>query len=242
MSTFLFLFLAICVAASKFRIYAFQPAAVVETVGGCGIRHYQTCPIPQRRPPRHFARGFDVDDKSSTSSSIYSSQFLLSDDQTDFQTLMIMDVVLFLRRDATSQPPQALNDSSSGGSSRILELGAVQENGNVAPLSTWTLDSAYTSATNDMLEFVVDDSDAFPGLTSNDIRVLAVLDGSVMSYGSRQVGGGKGPGNPHGEESELIYYIERDVVEKKYIGILSPHEVIELSVNVIVNPKLEHLW
>jgi hypothetical protein len=43
------------------------------------------------------------------------------------------------------------------------------------------------------------------------------------------VGGGKGPGNPHGEESELLYYIDNRVVE-------------ENSIDVVLKPELEILW
>ena len=96
---------------------------------------------------------------------------------------MIMDVVLFQRNDSINSK---------------LELGAVQENGNVAPLSTWTLDPSYTSSSgDDILEFVVDEEDMYPGLSSNEVIIHKRID---VDYGSRQVGGGKGPGNPHGEE------------------------------------------
>jgi hypothetical protein len=145
---------------------------------------------------------------------------------------MVMDVVLFQRR------PTLTNTPSSS-----IELGAVQENGNIAPLSTWTLESAYTSAINDMMEFVVDEEDLFPGLQfDDDIQVLSVLTGDVVGYGSRQVGGGKGPGNPHGEESEIIYYVDRSVVEGRYaiMGEEDGEEV--LKIDVVVNPGLEHLW
>ena len=90
-----------------------------------------------------------------------------------------MDVVLMQRR------------KNDNGSTPKLELGAVQENGNVAPLSTWTLESAYENASSDMMEFVVDEEDLYPGLASDEVRVVKVLDGSAISYGSRQVGGGK---------------------------------------------------
>jgi len=202
---------------------------------------------PRLLLPSQCAMGFDVDDLQSPSSpttisstSTASSPFQLSDKEIDFQSLFVMDIVLFQRRFTND------NDSSS---SVPLELGAVQENGNVAPLSTWTLESAYTTSTNtEMLQFVVDENDIFPGLTSQEIQVHMVLDGSVISYGSRQVGGGKGPGNPHGEESELIYYIDRNVVEGEYHyarttkSLLDDDDVGELSVDVVVDPKLEHLW
>ena len=144
---------------------------------------------------------------------------------------MVMDVVLFHRK--TSSPQSK------------LELGAVQENGNVAPLSTWTLESAYETPANDMMEFVVDEEDLFPGLPAEECTVLMVLDGSVMGYGSRQVGGGKGPGNPHGEESEMLYYVDRGVVEGMYEGdggSSGDGEGGEMKIDVVVNPNLEHIW
>lgn len=164
---------------------------------------------------------------------------------------MVMDVVLFQRR-------RRQKNSTTTTPSTILELGAIQENGSIAPLSTWTLESAYTSASNDMMEFVVDEEDLFPGLRvfddskegdddddddNNSISVLSVLSGEVVGYGSRQVGGGKGPGNPHGEESEMIYYVDRSVVEGRYVmeGRRDDNEVV-LTIDVVVNPGLEHLW
>ena len=134
---------------------------------------------------------------------------------------MVMDVVLFQRQNAK-------NPTS-------IELGSVQENGNIAPLSTWTLESAYTSAINDMMEFVVDEEDLFPGMTSEEITVLRVLDSDVVGYGSRQVR----VGNPHGEESEIIYYVDRAVVEGVY-SIEGDDDV--LKIDVVVNSNLEHLW
>ena len=59
-----------------------------------------------------------------------------------------------------------------------------------------------------MMVFVVDKERQYhhgntKGLSSNNIVVLDVPsfnDGeSAVGFGSRQVGGGKGPGNPHGE-------------------------------------------
>ena len=166
-----------------------------------------------------------------------------------------MDVVLFRRRRNNNNDDD--NSEASSSSSSKLELGAVQENGNIAPLSTWTLESAYTSGTNDMMEFVVDEEDLFPGLSlvGNDkngedtgIDVLRVFDGSVLGYGSRQVGGGKGPGNPHGEESEILYYLDRRAVEGWYdakTGMdLEGGESggDPMTIDVVVNPDLEVLW
>jgi len=162
-------------------------------------------------------------------SSVSSSALTLSSDDTDFQSLMVMDVVLFQRR------PNISNNTPI----TKLEIGAVQENGNVAPLSTWTLESAYTSATNDMIEFVVDEEDLFPGLSCDQVQVVKILDG--IDYGSRQVGGGKGPGNPHGEESEMLYYVDRGVVEGMHAGDGDGVDV-GLTIDVVVNPNLEILF
>mmetsp|Transcript_11626 Transcript_11626/g.24580 ORF Transcript_11626/g.24580 Transcript_11626/m.24580 type:complete len:245 (+) Transcript_11626:187-921(+) len=182
------------------------------------------------------SRLYDSPASPSTSSTSASSSSKLST-EIPFQELFVMDVVLFQRRrDDDDDESNSVNHQN-----KKLELGAFQENKSIAPLSTWTLESAYTSSNsdNDMMEFVVDEEDLFPGLSAEDATVWKVLDGSVVGYGSRQVGGGKGPGNPHGEESELRYYVDRRVVEGKY---WLESKGLEVEVNIVVNPNLEHLW
>ena len=160
-------------------------------------------------------------------SSESSSQTIQLSSNVDFNSLMIMDVVLFQR-----------NDSDNSDTNSKLELGAVQENGNVAPLSTWTLDASYTSSSGeDVLEFVVDEEDMYPGLSVNEVIIHKRLD---VDYGSRQVGGGKGPGNPHGEESELTYFIDRGVIETKYCNAESVDD--PMTIDIVVNTDLEHVW
>jgi hypothetical protein len=44
---------------------------------------------------------------------------------------------------------------------------------------------------------------------TTEIWIHSIVPQDALSYGSRQVGGGMGPGNPHGEESELLYYIDQ---------------------------------
>ena len=100
----------------------------------------------------------------------------------------------------------------------------------MSPVSAWSLESAFASGSSDSVEFLVDEEDRFPGLTADDIVIVSVVDESLIGYGSRQVGGGKGPGNPHGEESELLYYIERSVIEGDH------------QVDVVIKPELEILW
>jgi hypothetical protein len=181
-----------------------------------------------------------------------------------------MDIVLFQRRKRIRQSQSSSHDTneknasigsiiSTGG----LEIGAVQENRNILPLSTWTLDSAYISKTNDMMVFVVDEEHHHTntnGLSSDDIVVLDIPSlndgGSAVGFGSRQVGGGKGPGNPHGEEGELLYYIDRKIIEGEYRVVMSSndntsdrdegekndYDVELMTIDVVLNPSLEHLW
>ena len=133
--------------------------------------------------------------------------------------LMVMDVVIYEQ------------DS--------MQLGAVQENGNIAPLSTWTMESTYETDSNDMIAFVVDEDDVFPGLVPSEIKILKLLEGDdILSYGSRQVGGGQGLGNPHGEESEIVYYLDRSVVEGQYFKTNES----DLKISINLNEELEHLW
>lgn len=122
---------------------------------------------------------------------------------------MDMDIVLFSR--------------SSGNDKQ--ELGAMQEDGTIAPISVWTMEPAYGSS----LAFVVDEVDRYPGLTQDTCVVDEILDELVIGYGSRQLFGGKGPGNPHGEESEQLYYVEQETLESK-------------GVEIVVKPQLEVQW
>ena len=102
-------------------------------------------------------------------------------------------------------------------------LGAVQEDGSVTPLSVWTTEAVF----DDSLEFLVDEEDLFPGFSAEEISIHSLVPQDALSYGSRQVGGGMGPTNPHGEHSELLYYIDQSVLDG-----------IELS----VKPELEIFW
>jgi len=135
------------------------------------------------------------------------------------ETLSDMDIVLFSPLSSSSPPPPHPPP---------LQLGAVQEDGTLAPLSAWTDESPFDGS--DVVEFVVDEHDRWlPALRPENVVVHAVVDGDGFGYGSRQVGGGKGLGNPHGEESELLYYVERGVLE-------------DFGVEVILKPELEILW
>jgi hypothetical protein len=135
-----------------------------------------------------------------------------TNDGIDPNTLMDMDIVVFSSRSDTA--------------ASVLQLGAIQEDGTLAPLSAWTEEFAFGEA----IEFLVDEEDRWmKELEFDNIIIHRVLGQDLMSYGSRQVGGGKGPGNPHGEESEQLYYIEKKVMTDN-------------SISVVMKPELEIQW
>jgi hypothetical protein len=108
----------------------------------------------------------------------------------------------------------------------VLYLGAVQEDETLAPLSAWTKEPAFGNS----IEFIVDEKDRWmEDLKLENVNIISILGEDVISYSSRQVGGGKGPGNPHGEESELVYYVDNKVIEDN-------------SIDIILKPELEILW
>lgn len=125
-------------------------------------------------------------------------------------TLMEMDVVIYSEADV-------------GNGKR--RLGAVQEDGRITPLCAWTNEPAF----DEFMELLVDEEDLFPGFRAEDgsIRIHSIVPENLLSYGSRQVNGGMGLGNPHGEESEMLYYIHQSVVD---------------GVELEVKPDLEVFW
>jgi hypothetical protein len=143
----------------------------------------------------------------------------------DFGSLLDMDIVVyeeFEKNDASTI--STLSSSTTSERNTIRKLGAVQEDGTIAPISTWSSEPVFQT----YMEFLVDEKDRFPGLTLSDISSIEVFTQSYISYGSRQVGGGKGPGNPHGEESELLYHISIDAIPS--------------DVDIIIKPELEITW
>jgi hypothetical protein len=131
-------------------------------------------------------------------------------------------VILFASDDDISGPEVALMADENG---KRKFLGAVQQDGRITLLSAWTHDPAFDS----YVETLVDEEDLLPGYRVEDgvIRIHAVVPEHLLSYGSRQVNGGMGPGNPHGEESEMLYYIHQSIVD---------------GVELEVKPRLEIFW
>lgn len=146
---------------------------------------------------------------SATASPLHASTTTTDENEQEisFDSLIDMDVVIYSKK-----------DDESG----TKLFGAVQEDGSLAPLSTWTTEPAF----GDSLEFLVDEEDRFT-LKPDQLRLHYMLQESEMSYGSRQCH--RGVGNPHGEESELLYYVEQSVIDK-------------FDVKFVVKPDLEILW
>jgi hypothetical protein len=126
----------------------------------------------------------------------------------DFDSLLDMDIVVY----------------SLSSNEKERQLGAIQEDGSLAPLVVWTDEPVFG---NSYLEFLVHDEDRFPGLKAGDVILHSIIQEDALSYGSRQVGGGMGPENPHGEESELLYYVDQKMLE---------------GIEVKIRPELEIFW
>ena len=56
------------------------------------------------------------------------------------------------------------------------------------PICAWTMDEAF----DDYIEFVVDEEDRY-SVDAKDVTIHSLVPEDSLSYGSRQVGGGKGP-------------------------------------------------
>jgi hypothetical protein len=103
-------------------------------------------------------------------------------------------------------------------------LAALQEDGVLSPLSAWTTEPAF----GESVEFLVDEEDRFTLVDKMErIKLHHLVDESNLSYGSRQCH--RGVGNPHGEESELLYYIDQGLIER-------------FDAKFDVKPELEILW
>ena len=91
-------------------------------------------------------------------------------------------------------------------------LGVVLEDGSIQPLCIWQAGST---------EFVWDE-DLDPVASS---RVLSVIDMDQVFQSTRQVGGGMGPLNPHGEESEDVFIIDTALAPSTRIVLREDREI-----------------
>jgi len=138
-----------------------------------------------------------------------------------------------------------------------LWLGAIQEDGVLSPLSAWTDEPAFGDSIEFLVDeadrFLLaretqeqrqreEDEDKEIATNSNSnsnndanktttirigIRIHHLLSEAELSYGARQCP--RGPHNPHGEESELLYYIDRHLIDR-------------FRIPFTIKPELEILW
>jgi len=111
----------------------------------------------------------------------------------------------------------------------------------IHPLCSWTLESAYSESRPHTIEFLMDEEvEAIPfaldGGNGSGAIVLHVFEN--IGYGSRQVGGGMGPGNPHGEDSEDLFYVESDNIDEAIKKLYGENDS-KVSVDYVVRPDLE---
>ena len=103
-----------------------------------------------------------------------------------------------------------------------LEL-CVLEESVLQPICSWTTEAVF----DDYIEFVMDKEGCYP-IDVKDVIIHFLIPANALSFGSRQVGSGKGQGDPQGEESKLLYYI---IWQEALEGL-----------EVIVKTELEILW
>jgi len=135
-----------------------------------------------------------------------------------------MDVVVYSLNDDSS----AEGNDSGNDTTPTLYLGALQEDGILGPLSAWTDEPAF----DDSIECLVDEVDRFSlkgvAAASGGVTIHHLLSEEEVSYGSRQCP--RGPHNPHGEESELLYYVDKPAVLERF------------RIALAIKPELETLW
>lgn len=122
-----------------------------------------------------------------------------------FDSLVDMDVVIYKENEGTD-----------------FLLGALQEDGSLAPLSAWSDEPAF----GESIELLVDEDERF-SLDVNRVDLYTLVPEENLSYGSRQCH--RGVGNPHGEESELLYYVDQSIIDK-------------FEIKLDLKPDLEILW
>jgi hypothetical protein len=180
----------------------------------------------------------NVDDDTTTTDFSMKSIGSLSSSQLNLETLVDMDVVIYSllpsNNDNNDNNDNNNNNNHNNNNAdtknniscqpTMLRFAAMQEDGVLSPLSAWTTEPAFGTS----VELLVDEADRFALTRSMDkLRLHHLLSEEELSYGSRQCH--RGMGNPHGEESELLYYVEQDVINR-------------FQVTVDVKPYLEILW
>ena len=180
-----------------------------------------------------------------------------NNDDVKIDDLIDMDVVIYSLVENNHNNDD--DSSSSNNNSNRLYFGAMQEDGIISPLSVWSTEPVF----GESLEFLVDEEDRFSlqqkqftsdSITSTStagstIRIHHLLTEAEVSYSNRQCQ--RGVGNPHGEESELLYYIPQNVIDQ-YNNSPTPNqssdpqnpptESQQQMLHISIKPDLEILW
>lgn len=128
-----------------------------------------------------------------------------NEERISFDSLIDMDIVIYKLQDCDD-----------------FLLGAVQEDGSLAPLSAWTDEPAF----GESIELLVDEEERF-SIDVSKIQLHCLVPEANLSYGSRQCH--RGVSNPHGEESELLYYVDQSLID-------------DFGIKFEVKPELEIMW
>ena len=183
-----------------------------------------------------------------------------NDDDVKIDDLIDMDVVIYSLVENNQNNDDDSSSSNNNNDSNRLYFGAMQEDGIISPLSVWSTEPVF----GESLEFLVDEEDRFSlqqkqftsdSITSTStggstIRIHHLLTEAEVSYSNRQCQ--RGVGNPHGEESELLYYIPQHVIDQ-YNNSPNPTnqsddpqnpptESSQQMLHISINPDLEILW
>ena len=182
-----------------------------------------------------------------------------NDDDVKIDDLIDMDVVIYSLVENNQNNDDDSSSSNNNNDSNRLYFGAMQEDGIISPLSVWSTEPVF----GESLEFLVDEEDRFSlqqkqfvtsdSITSTStggstIRIHHLLTEAEVSYSNRQCQ--RGVGNPHGEESELLYYIPQHVIDQ-YNNSPNPNqsdpqnpptESQQQMLHISIKPDLEILW
>ena len=182
-----------------------------------------------------------------------------NDDDVKIDDLIDMDVVIYSLVENNHNNDDDSSSRNNNNDSNRLYFGAMQEDGIISPLSVWSTEPVF----GESLEFLVDEEDRFSlqqkqfvtsdSITSTStggstIRIHHLLTEAEVSYSNRQCQ--RGVGNPHGEESELLYYIPQHVIDQ-YNNSPNPNQSSDPQnpptesqqmLHISIKPDLEILW
>jgi hypothetical protein len=174
-----------------------------------------------------------------------------NNDDVKIDDLIDMDVVIYSLVDYDDDN----NNNNNNNNNNKLYFGAMQEDGIISPLSVWSTEPVY----GESIEFLVDEADRFSlqqkqftsesttsTSKSTTIRIHHLLTEAEVSYSNRQCQ--RGVGNPHGEESELLYYIPQNVIDQynspnpNQSDPKDPQSQTQQMLHISIKPDLEILW